>query len=156
MMELNRAERTVRITGMELFERISQFRVLVCGVGGVGGYAAEHLVRSGVEKLTLVDGDVVDISNINRQIAALDSTVGRGKCEVLKARFLEINPGADIVCSNSFLKTRSDVDLLLNEKFDFVIDAIDDVPAKIELIAACVEKNIPLISSMGRFSDRRR
>ena len=149
MMELNRAERTVRITGMELFERISQFRVLVCGVGGVGGYAAEHLVRSGVEKLTLVDGDVVDISNINRQIAALDSTVGRGKCEVLKARFLEINPGADIVCSNSFLKTRSDVDLMLNEKFDFVIDAIDDVPAKIELIAACVEKNIPLISSMG-------
>ena len=148
-MDSERAGRTIRILGNESFTRLASARVLVCGVGGVGGYAAEHLIRSGVGNLALVDGDTVDVSNINRQIAALSGTIGKYKCDVLKSRFLEINDNADIIVYNKFLKSAQDIDALLEEEYDFVIDAIDDVPAKIELIAGCVKRSIPLISSMG-------
>ena len=149
MMDLKYADRTIRVLGKERFERLSRARVLICGVGGVGGYAAEHLVRSGIGSLTIVDGDTVDASNINRQIAALTGTVGKDKCEVLKERFTDINPDINIKTVSKFIKTAEELDALLDEGFDFVIDAIDDVPAKIELICCCVERKIPLISSMG-------
>ena len=149
MMDFKRAERTLRILGEESFLRLVSARVLVCGVGGVGGYAAEHLARSGIGNLTLVDGDTVDISNINRQIAALSDTIGKYKCDVLKKRFFEINPSADIKVYNKFIKSEQDISVLLDDEYDFVIDAIDDVPAKIELILGCVNRSIPLISSMG-------
>ena len=148
-MDFKRAQRTVGVIGKERFAKLSQLNVLVCGVGGVGGFAAEHLVRSGIGKLTLVDGDVVDVSNINRQIVALSSSVGKFKCDILKARFSEINPDISIDTHNRFLKSSEDIGSLLDNKFDFVVDAIDDVSAKVELIAACVERGIPLISSMG-------
>ena len=148
-MDFERAQRTLRILGKESFLRLASARVLVCGVGGVGGYAAEHLIRSGVGKLTVVDGDTVDVSNINRQIAALSGTIGKYKCDVLKSRFLEINESAEIAVCNKFLKSEQDIAELLEDEYDFVIDAIDDVPAKIELIAGCVNRSIPLISSMG-------
>lgn len=149
MMDFERAQRTLRILGKESFSRLASSRVLVCGVGGVGGYAAEHLIRSGVGKLTIVDGDTVDVSNINRQIAALSGTIGKYKCDVLKNRFIEINESADIAVCNKFIKCEQDIAELLDNEYDFVIDAIDDVPAKIELIAGCVNRSIPLISSMG-------
>ena len=149
MMDFDRAERTLRILGEKSFSRISAARILVCGVGGVGGYAAEHLVRSGIGNLTLVDGDTVDVSNINRQIAALSETIGQYKCDILKKRFFEINPSADIKVYNKFIKSEQDISVLLEDEYDFVIDAIDDVPAKIELISGCVKRFIPLISSMG-------
>ncbi len=149
MMDKNRADRTIRVLGEKIFERLSEISVLVAGVGGVGGYAAEHLVRCGVGRIILVDGDVVDISNCNRQIAALSSTVGKNKCQVLKERFLEINPGLDIEIYPRFIKTKEDIGLLLDRNVDYVIDAIDDVPAKIELISCCVERKIKLTSSMG-------
>lgn len=149
MMDLKYADRTIRVLGKERFERLSRARVLICGVGGVGGYAAEHLVRGGIGSLTIVDGDTVDASNINRQIAALTGTVGKDKCEVLKERFTDINPDINIKTVSKFIKTAEEINALLDEGFDFVIDAIDDVPAKIELICCCVERKIPLISSMG-------
>ena len=149
MMNFERAKRTVGVLGDSKFAKLTQLDVLICGVGGVGGFAAEHLARSGVGIMTLVDGDVVDISNMNRQIAATDSSLGKFKCDVLKSRFLEINPDAKINTYNTFLRTEEDISALLDKKFDYVIDAIDDVPVKVELIASCVERGIPLISSMG-------
>lgn len=149
MMDKKRADRTIRVLGNAAFERLGNTSVLVAGVGGVGGYAAEHLVRCGVGRLIIVDGDVVDISNCNRQIAALSSTVGKSKCEVLKARFLEINPDLEIEIVSRFIKTKTDIEQLLDRNVDYVIDAIDDVPAKIELISSCVERKIKLTSSMG-------
>ena len=148
-MDLERAERTVRVLGTDAFDRLAHARILVCGVGGVGGYAAEHLVRCGVGNMLILDGDTVDVSNINRQIAALSGTIGKYKCDVLAKRFLEINPELNIAVCNKFIKTAEDIRELLAENFDFVIDAIDDVPAKIELISGCVERSISLISSMG-------
>ena len=149
MMDIKRAIRTAGVIGTDKLEKLSRLNVLVCGLGGVGGFAAEHLARSGVGRMTLVDGDTVDFSNINRQIVALESSLGKSKCDVLKSRFLEINPDVEITAYNKFIKSREEIDSLLDGGFDYVVDAIDDVPAKVELIVACVEKNIPLISSMG-------
>lgn len=149
MMDKMRADRTIRVLGNNAFEHLGRTSVLVAGVGGVGGYAAEHLVRCGIGRIILVDGDVVDISNCNRQIAALSSTIGKNKCQVLKERFLEINPELDIEIYPHFIKTKEDIGSLLSRNIDYVIDAIDDVPAKIELITSCVERNIKLTSSMG-------
>ena len=149
MMDKMRADRTIKVLGNNAFEHLSRTSVLVAGVGGVGGYAAEHLVRCGIGRIILVDGDVVDISNCNRQIAALSSTIGKNKCQVLKERFLDINPDLDIEIYPLFIKSREDIDRLLDKGVDYVIDAIDDVPAKIELIVSCVERGIKLTSSMG-------
>lgn len=149
MMEEKRADRTIRILGKEVFDRLGKTTVLVAGVGGVGGYAAEHLVRCGVGRIIIVDGDVVDISNCNRQIAALSSTIGKNKCQTLKERFLDINPELEVEIFPEFIKTREDIDALLDRNVDYVVDAIDDIPAKVELITACVERKIKLTSSMG-------
>ena len=149
MMEHERASRTIALLGGNGFEKVSNASVLIAGVGGVGGYAAEYLVRSGVNNITIVDGDDVDISNCNRQIAALSSSIGKSKVDVLADRFIEINPDLNISRCRKFLKTEEDIGELLEKHYDIVIDAIDDVPAKVALIAGCVKRGIPLISSMG-------
>lgn len=145
------AERFSR-TGLLLGENAAELqnkRVLIVGVGGVGGYAVENIVRAGVGCVVMVDGDDVDVTNCNRQIIALSETIGKAKVDVWVERCRQINPDGDFIPLHKFLKSAEDIDALLREGFDFVIDAIDDVPVKVELICQLKRKKIPFISSMG-------
>ncbi len=142
-------ERTEMILGRDGLERLSSSRVAVVGLGGVGAYAAEMLVRAGLGHIVLIDSDCVATSNINRQLSALNSTVGRKKADVLKERFLDINPGLDVqVCcdyvNEDYLKEENPLD-----GSDVVIDAIDTLSPKVALIRYCLEKGMHLVSSMG-------
>ena len=121
---------------------------MVIGLGGVGSFVAEALVRAGISNLTLVDSDVVDITNINRQLIALSSTVGQDKVEVAKQRYLQINDKAKIQSIKSFI-TPENVAYLEFSKFDYVIDAIDFVPGKLAIIEQAKKENVPIISCMG-------
>ena len=141
-------QRSAALLGDEAVACLRRSRILVLGVGGVGGYAAEQLCRMGVGELVLYDGDKVDPTNLNRQIAALCSTVGMWKAEVLAARFKEINPEGIFTPVVRFLKP-GESEELLNEPFDLVVDAIDDVPAKVDFLKTAVEKKIPVVSAMG-------
>ncbi len=143
------SERTLLLFGEEKLARLADARVLVVGIGGVGAYAAEMLVRAGVGSITIVDGDSVSMSNINRQLLALHSTVGRSKTEVLKERLLDINPDLD-VCANDLFLTAGNIGGLFNgEMYNYVIDAIDTVAPKVSLIEHCLLNSIKIISSMG-------
>lgn len=142
------SKRTAALLGDEAAERLRNFHVLVLGVGGVGGYAAEQLCRMGIGKLTLMDGDTVDPTNLNRQIAALNSTVNKFKAEVLVSRFKDINPSGTYIPITRFLKG-DQCEELLSTSFDLVIDAIDDVPAKVAFLKCAVEKQLPVVSAMG-------
>lgn len=129
--------------------RIRSAHVLVVGTGGVGAYAAEMLCRAGVGHLTLVDADTVSPSNINRQLPALHSTVGRSKVGVLAERFRDINPEVQLTLHEEYL-TPEDVDALLNAgPYTYVIDAIDTIQPKVALLAACIRRRQPVIASMG-------
>lgn len=141
-------ERTVRIIGEEGVERLHNCSVLVFGVGGVGSYACEGLARAGVGALTLVDKDVVDITNINRQIPALHSTIGRSKVEVMAARIRDIDPDCRVDTREMFfLPDKSDdIDFVF---YDYVVDAVDTVTAKIYIIERAKQAGVPVISSMG-------
>lgn len=143
-----RDSRTERLLGVGALAKLARARVLIVGVGGVGGYVAEMLARSGVGHITLVDSDTVSVSNLNRQIIALTSTLGRPKVEVMKERIGEINPECKVVALQEFV-TADNVDQLLASGFDFVADCIDTVAAKVAMLAACKEKRIKVISSMG-------
>ena len=149
MTEKSWQERTIRLIGVEATARLAASRVLIIGLGGVGGFAAEHLARCGVGHLTLVDGDTVDVTNCNRQLAALHSSVGRFKVAVLAERFRDINPEIEVAERPVFLRSAADFDALDAEQFDLVIDAIDEVNAKVELIEWARRHRLPLISSMG-------
>ena len=140
--------RTERLLGTAAVEKLSQSRVAVFGIGGVGGHAAEALVRSGIGALDIVDGDEVALSNINRQIIALHSTVGMPKTEAAAERFLDINPNLRLKKFQLRLseETAGEFDF---SAYDYVIDAIDDVRAKVILAVKCKESGTPLISSMG-------
>lgn len=140
--------RTEMLLGKENVEKLKKARVAVFGVGGVGGYVCEALARSGVGYLELVDKDVVSLSNINRQIIALHSTVGRYKTEVMAERIKDINPSAVVRVRNLFYlpETASEFDF---SSYDYVVDAIDTVTGKIELIVRAKQAKIPVISSMG-------
>lgn len=140
--------RTERLLGAAAVEKLSQSRVAVFGIGGVGGHAAEALVRSGIGALDIVDGDEVALSNINRQIIALHSTVGMPKTEAAAERFLDINPNLRLKKFQLRLseETAGEFDF---SAYDYVIDAIDDVRAKVLLAVKCKESGTPLISSMG-------
>ncbi len=140
--------RTALLIGEEGVEKLKKSRVAVFGVGGVGGYVVEALARSGVGYLELVDKDVVSLSNINRQIIALHSTVGLFKTEVAAARVRDINPAIEVRCRNLFYlpETASEFDF---SDFDYIVDAIDTVSGKIALIERAKESNVPVISSMG-------
>ena len=143
--ELSRLEMLI---GEEAVERLATKKVIVFGVGGVGGYICESLARSGVGQIDIVDSDTVSVSNINRQIIALHSTVGRDKVEVMKERMLDINPDLVVNTRKTFFTPENSSELDLS-KYDYVIDAIDTVKSKIELCVICDSLGIKLISSMG-------
>ena len=147
-MNDNGMERTRLLVGDHGVERLRRARVLVLGLGGVGAFAAEFLVRAGVGALKLVDGDVVSDSNRNRQLIALVSTLGEAKAEVLRRRLLDIAPDVQIEAVNRFIEPEDIPELLFGD-FDFVVDAIDSVRTKAALIAYCCERALPLVSSMG-------
>ena len=136
------------LVGEEVFASIQKKHVMIFGIGGVGSFTAESLARCGVGKLTLVDFDTIAVHNINRQIHALSSTVGRETADVMKERVLEINPLCDVRTIKEKI-TPENVAACFEDRPDFVADAIDDVPAKIALILYCRENEIPLISAMG-------
>lgn len=140
--------RTEMLIGKDALEKLNKCRVAVFGVGGVGGYAVEALARSGVGTIDVIDSDVVDISNINRQIIATSKTVGRKKVEVAKERIADINPDCTVHAFDVFYndETRKLFDF---KSYDYVIDAIDSVSSKIDLIVTCKENGVPIISSMG-------
>ena len=145
---LNQFSRTELLLGKEAMERLSKSRVAVFGVGGVGGYVCEALVRSGVGGFDLIDDDKVCLTNLNRQIIATRKTVGQYKVEVMKERILEINPEADVRIHKCFFLPENAEDFSF-EEYDYVVDAVDTVTAKIELILRAKGNNIPIISSMG-------
>lgn len=129
--------------------RIRRAHVLVVGTGGVGAYAAEMLCRAGVGHLTLVDADTVSPSNINRQLPALHSTLGRSKVSVLAERFRDINPDVQLTLREEYLTPESVDDLLDAAPYAYVIDAIDTIQPKVALLAACIRRRQPVIASMG-------
>lgn len=142
-------QRTRLLLGEEKSERLRQAHVLVVGVGGVGAYAAEMLCRAGVGRLTLVDADTVQPTNINRQLPALHSTLGQPKVEVLAARFRDINPEVELIVLPVFLKDENIPQLLDAARYDFVVDAIDTLAPKCHLIAEALRRRIKIVSSMG-------
>ena len=142
-------QRTRLLLGEEKNERLRQAHVLVVGMGGVGAYAAEMLCRAGVGRLTLVDADIVQPTNINRQLPALHSTLGQPKVEVLAARFRDINPDVELTILPVFLKDENIPRLLNATRYDFVVDAIDTLAPKCHLIVEALRRRIKIISSMG-------
>ena len=142
-------QRTCLLLGEEKVARLHRSHVLVVGLGGVGAYAAEMICRAGVGRMTLVDADVVQLSNINRQLPALHSTLGRPKAEILAGRFRDINPNVELTVLPVFLKEERIPELLDAAPYDFVVDAIDTLSPKCHLIAEVLKRRIPIISSMG-------
>ena len=140
--------RTMLLLGEEGVNKLKNKSVIIFGIGGVGGFVTEALARSGVGHLDLVDSDKVSESNINRQIIALRSTIGRYKTEVMKERIMDINPEAEVNIHNCFYlpETASEFDF---SKYDYVVDAVDTVTAKISLVLEAERCNVPIISSMG-------
>ena len=145
---LTQFSRTELLLGKEAMERLSDARVAVFGIGGVGGYVCEALVRSGVGAFDLIDNDKVCLTNLNRQIIATRKTIGRYKTEVMKERILEINPDADVIIHNCFFLPENAEDFPFAE-YDYVVDAVDTVTAKIALVMKAQENDVPVISSMG-------
>ncbi len=150
------------MVGEAMIEKFADSTVAVIGVGGVGGYAAEMLARAGVGHLIVLDSDSVVESNKNRQILALNSTIGQKKCKVLADRLLDINPKLDLICIETYLEASFKADLTAKEptanmpaavlggyKIDFLVDAIDTLSPKLSLIKYCMDAGIPLVSSMG-------
>ena len=147
-------QRTGLLLGEEKMRRLQQAHVLVVGVGGVGAYAAEMICRAGVGRMTLVDADTVQPTNINRQLPALHSTLGQAKVEVLAARFREINPDLKLTVHAVFLKDEQIPELLDADDYDFVVDAIDTLAPKCHLIMETMKRHIRIVSSMGAGAKR--
>lgn len=142
-------DRTVLLLGEGKFSRLQQAHVLVVGLGGVGAYAAEMMVRAGVGRLTMIDADTVQLTNINRQLCALHSTTGKAKTEVLAARFTDINPQLKLTVRPEYLDEDMAERILDEVHYDFVVDAIDTIAPKCALIMAAMKRRIPIVSSMG-------
>ena len=145
----NWLERTELLLGEEKLNILRNANVLVVGVGGVGAYAAEMIVRTGVGRMTIADADRVSNTNINRQLVALHSTIGREKCDILAERLRDINPEIQLTIVNRFIKDDETDALLDSDKFDYVVDAIDTLSPKLALIKGALDRDIPLVSSMG-------
>lgn len=141
-------EREIKLIGEENLEKIKSKTVAVVGVGGVGGYAVESLIRAGISKLIIIDYDIVDITNLNRQIISLQSNIGKYKTDVIKERINNINPDCNVITINTKLNEEN-LYLLFNEKPDYIIDACDTLKVKEMLILECKKRKIKLISSMG-------
>lgn len=142
-------ERTELLIKDEGIEKLQNAKVLVVGLGGVGSFAAEFLARAGIGKMIIADGDVVDITNINRQLPALHSTVGQYKVELVGDRLLDINPKLQLTKINEFLKPERMEELIKSEKFDYVLDCIDSLTPKLALMITCRRNRVKLVSSMG-------
>lgn len=140
--------RTEKLIGSENVKKLNNSKVIVFGVGGVGSYAAEAISRAGVGTVTIVDNDTVSLSNINRQLPALHSTVGKKKVDVMKKRILDINPWATVSAIDEFFSAENAQQFNIPE-YDYVLDCIDSVPSKIFLIKLASENNVPIISAMG-------
>ena len=144
---LNQFSRTELLIGKEGIEKLQKAKVAIFGIGGVGSFVVEGLVRAGIEKFILVDNDIVDLTNLNRQVIATRKTVGKPKVEVAKERILEINPNANVeIYQEFFMPESKDV---FDNTVDYIVDSIDTVTAKIELVMRANKLNIPIISSMG-------
>ena len=141
-------ERTNLLIGESNINRLKNANVLIVGLGGVGSFAAEFLGRSGIGSMTLVDGDCVDVSNKNRQLIALDSTLGLPKTEVMAKRLLDINKEIKLSLISHFQEPE-DMQKLLNEPFDYILDCIDSIQPKLNLLACCQHSDTPIRSSMG-------
>lgn len=148
-MEKNWLERTELLIKEKGARKLLESNVLVIGLGGVGSFAAEFLARAGVGKMTIVDGDTVDITNINRQLPALHSTIGLSKADLMNTRLLDINPQLKLTQVSRFLEPDDMTEILEAEKFDYVLDCIDSVTPKITLIKAARRKKIKVVSCMG-------
>lgn len=145
---LTQFSRTELLFGKEAMDKLAGSKVAVFGIGGVGGYVCEALVRSGVGAFDLIDDDKVCLTNLNRQIIATRSTVGKYKTDVMRDRMLDINPKVDVEVHKCFFLPENADDFPW-DSYDYVVDAVDTVTAKIALVMKCKEKNIPIISSMG-------
>lgn len=144
----DRFSRTELLLGRAAMERLEKSRVAVFGIGGVGGYVCEALARSGVGAFDLIDNDKVSITNLNRQIIATERTIGRHKTEVMRERILDINPSVDVRIHNCFFLPENSDEFPFGE-YDYVVDAVDTVTAKLELVLKAQENGVPVISSMG-------
>ncbi|MBR5338129.1 MAG: tRNA threonylcarbamoyladenosine dehydratase [Lachnospiraceae bacterium] len=144
----DRFSRTELLLGKEAVEKLQRSRVAIFGIGGVGGYVCEALVRSGIGAFDLIDDDKVSLSNLNRQIIATGKTVGRYKVDVMKERMQDIDPNVEVNVYRCFFLPENAEDFPF-EKYDYVVDAVDTVTAKLEIIMQAKKKNVPVISSMG-------
>ena len=140
--------RTITLIGEEQFKKLQLKKVIVFGVGGVGGYTIEALVRAGIGSIAIVDNDKVSITNLNRQIIALHSTLGKSKVDVMKERIMDINPKIQLDTFKTFYLEESENEIDLS-RYDYIVDAIDTVKGKIALVKNANKLNIPIISSMG-------
>ena len=145
----NWLERTELLLGAEKLEILKNAHVLVVGLGGVGAYAAEMITRAGVGRMTIADADVVGTTNINRQLLALHSTIGKSKAEVMAERLKDINPELKLAVVPEYIKDEKTDEILDSNNFDYVVDAIDTLSPKLALIKGALDRNIPLVSSMG-------
>lgn len=141
--------RTQLLLGDEKVEQLMHKNVLVVGLGGVGGICAEMIARAGVGKMTIVDADTIDLSNANRQIPALHSTVGRPKAEVMAERLKDINPDLELTVLPVFIKEQETVQIIESGNFDYAVDCIDTLSPKVYFIKACMDRKIPIVSSLG-------
>jgi tRNA A37 threonylcarbamoyladenosine dehydratase len=145
---MHRFSRTEKIIGSRALEILARSKVAIFGLGGVGSFAAEALARSGIGRFLLVDPDVVDISNINRQLHALSDTIGQPKVSLMAERFKQINPAVKVDARRERF-TNLNSHILLTGDLSYVVDAIDDVDNKVHLLKSCYERNIPVVSAMG-------
>lgn len=141
--------RTEILLGHETLARLTNHHILIAGLGGVGSFVAEALGRVGIARLTLLDHDEVAPSNLNRQLIALHSTLGQKKAEVMAARLRDINPEIDLTVMTDFLQKEQATELVNPGQFDFVVDCIDSIACKAALVAACLQQDIPVASSLG-------
>lgn len=148
-MQKDWLERTELLIGKEDLATLKSKNILVVGLGGVGSFAAEFIARVGVGRMTIVDGDVVDITNVNRQLPALQTTVNQAKVELMAERLQGINPELSLTPIKEFLMPERMEELVVEGKFDFVLDCIDSVTPKLNLIMACLRHDVPVMSSMG-------
>ncbi len=142
-------QRTELLLGAGKLQRLHDAHVLVMGLGGVGAYAAEMLCRAGIGRMTIVDGDVIEASNRNRQLPALISTVGRMKGDVMAERFRDINPDIELTVVNEFIRDEKTAELLDAAPYDCVLDAIDTLSPKLNLICKALERNLKIVSALG-------
>ena len=148
-MQKNWLERTELLIKENGIEKLQNANLLIVGLGGVGSFAAEFLARSGVGKMTIVDGDTVDITNINRQLPALHSTIGKSKVEVVADRLLDINPKLELVKINEFLSPEKMEEVIDSEEFNYILDCIDSVTPKVTLLLMAKRRKIKVVSCMG-------